>query len=1478
MNTEILTKELQNFIEGLRLAGYNIGTTQFIAAQNIILALLAQGKLPTEIARLKTLLGAVLCHSPKEQAEFAKHFDNWTNQIEPLVTPKATPASEMTSSHSEIKESANIQATFNTKTTFVKIKSVVRQIYPKMATLLRWLFIIVADVFQIIIDFLKFWEYPQRFLARKVTLIRPNLEYLFVQNIEKNLFDSVKLLWIAKHLCLPTPIASKQLDIEQTLEKTTQAAGLFSPVMDSLQTIPQYLVLIDKISAIDHQAHFIDALIEQLIAKGVFITRYYFYMDPRTCYPEQKPLIPLFIEELAILYPKHLLMIFSESSRFINNSTHLVFHWMTQFSHWQQRVLFTLEPPECWGNQQQLLEKVDFLLLPANEAGLAIYAQQITNTWHPKSSEQEPEPELEIGSAEFPISLSEMPEKWIEDHAPDTTVQTEMLIQIWDFLGKEGYYWFSACAVYPELYWQLTLHLGYQLTSAAGQKLFNTSVLTKLVRLPWFRYGHMPNWLRTRLVKDLSVSQENQIRTILQNLLLTALDKPLSGFSLPIAKPNTAFSAQRLLQRLKLSKPDVEQSYLRDYVFPTFITSSLAVRFPKRVRHLLLGESPSIESLKTSQEASMKTITPLEKSTPSIEKKLSLQNLIEETTSEQKQIKTEISQVEEELAEKKLEKPRIQVNFSYPYHFLELELREQQPHTGAYEVELFTPFENRSPIVEEFNIAYDPNNPATQALLDKLEFEPFSQQILPFVADEPPQILKEKLGIPFFHALFKGQILAYYQKAINHAIETSAPLNIQLHIKAPQLVNVPWEYMYDDQWLNDFLSLCPKINISLTRFLTSNFHLNTKLIETPFSPPLRILVIISKPRQPAKYANIDEHLEKEWLKKLGSATPKRLEMDIVENPASFAKLTEKFIEKQYDILHFLGHGDVEGENGFLIFEEEGKRKLGGIERISGKRLATALAHQKQLRLIFLNSCLTGHNPGKSFFGSVATALLKHSNVPYVVAMQFEVADEVGATFAEHFYYHLATDKTIDKTIAEATSAARSSVFEQNYRTKRDIYKMQWGIPVCYTQYNPRAQKNRLLQEIHDLESKEAYEDALLKCEQFQRIDPSNSEIAEIIQRLTDKKQLTEKIANLVNQVIVFLKDDLMLAQQVKQRLEKMTQTGVEDTKVLKLVESFVEKSKNLDSESFQFELEYLFKPAWEKFSNKEDTLNYQTIATNLKRGKIVLFLGSEIPHLFDTNMPTPEKVVPLLAKKANIDENHFHGSLAMMAQYLQMKEGRTYIVNEIQNLLKTTSPTTPPLYPLLANIQQPLIVISDTYDTLLENTFKNAGKKYVLISPYIATNTYDVQIIVKYSDKEKPESYDLLEDHLFQLSPLEEGYSLIYKIRGYFDEYLDEQENQLILTEENYSTFAYHVEKLIPKYFVQKYRHLGFLFLGYTPKQQEDRLIVDAILKKHAQKNEPSYTIRQNIAPYEIEYWKYRNIRIYEIELTEFVQKLAENL
>ena len=97
------------------------------------------------------------------------------------------------------------------------------------------------------------------------------------------------------------------------------------------------------------------------------------------------------------------------------------------------------------------------------------------------------------------------------------------------------------------------------------------------------------------------------------------------------------------------------------------------------------------------------------------------------------------------------------------------------------------------------------------------------------------------------------------------------------------------------------------------------------------------------------------------------------------------------------------------------------------------------------------------------------------------------------------------------------------------------------------------------------------------------------------------------------------------------------------------------------------------------------------------------------------------------------------------------------------------------------------------------------------------------------------------------------------------------------MTEENYFTFARYMDKLIPNYVVKQFARRGLLFLGYTPKQWEDRLIANALLYKRRHHDEPAYAVRKNADPFEETYWERHGVRRYTLELKDFVQKLEAN-
>jgi uncharacterized caspase-like protein/surface antigen len=640
MNTiDILDNgELALFIESLRLTGYDISTTEFFAAQDLMVALAAQGKLPKKLAPMKTLLMPIFCHSPKEQEDFSRHFDDWINRVESVKHDKKQQLTFLQSVWQDTKQAVKnlkwflifalfalillsvFPTSFDIKEPIGDLNKIPEtpsqqtqtpidsegspstiptepnpnlsdetkptdnidyftQLY-KDLTWWQWAILFLLPFGGLLWYLWQRYKAPP-YLTRKSTSQTPNIKQFFAKDINEGLFQSVGLARVAQQLRKHTPITTDLLDLKATIKRTIKAGGWFTPVTGIAKTIPEYLVFIDRTTFKDHHSHFIDALVNQLIAQGVFVTRYYFDGDPRHCYPENDELPPLLLTELSDHYPTHRLLMFSDGKGFTDPITGDIVPWIEQFSAWTQKTFFTLEQPEQWGVQEKLLAAANFLVMPANENGLTTLAEQIkAEQWQPDT----PYPKTKNFTA-FPAYFNDFSQWWLERHAPDRAKVTELLKQVRDFLGEDGYYWFSACAVYPEIRWQLTVYLGYNLKATDGNQLLTNDRLPKLARLPWFRYGNMPNWLRKRLVDDLSLEQEKAVRTELNVLWAMASDKPISDFCLEIAHEQKAQLSKLGEQLLsKWIKYTPKNSLLRDYVFLSFMPlSKLAVKISNRL-------------------------------------------------------------------------------------------------------------------------------------------------------------------------------------------------------------------------------------------------------------------------------------------------------------------------------------------------------------------------------------------------------------------------------------------------------------------------------------------------------------------------------------------------------------------------------------------------------------------------------------------------------------------------------------------------------------------------------------------------------------------------------------------------------------------------------------------------------------------------------------------------------------------------------
>ena len=359
--------------------------------------------------------------------------------------------------------------------------------------------------------------------------------------------------------------------------------------------------------------------------------------------------------------------------------------------------------------------------------------------------------------------------------------------------------------------------------------------------------------------------------------------------------------------------------------------------------------------------------------------------------------------------------------------------------------------------------------------------------------DSPDRLLLENFGNQLFQAAFSGPVGECLGRSRIAAESKDAGLRIRLRLPPP-LVDIPWEYLYDEE--HGFLGLDP--DTALVRYP----ELPTAVKPFPISPPLRILAMISAP---SDLPELD--VEDEWdklnstLSELAGAG--MVQVDRLEN-GTLSSLRRQLTVEKYHVLHFIGHGgfDEQGQDGALALESaEGKTRL-----VTGRSLGMMI-HHRTLRLAVLNACEGGRNTKDDPFGGVAQGLVRQS-IPAVIAMQFEISDPAALVFSQSFYQGIADGLPIDV----ATVEARRAIFA-------DGNEIEWATPVLYLRspdgrvfnrgLSPKAKQREAEQ--REAEQREAEQREAEQRETEQReTEQREAEQREAEQRETEQRETEQR--------------------------------------------------------------------------------------------------------------------------------------------------------------------------------------------------------------------------------------------------------------------------------------------------------------------------------------------------------------------------------
>ena len=337
-------------------------------------------------------------------------------------------------------------------------------------------------------------------------------------------------------------LEARELDIAATINTLVKQPGQVALHYRQLSQAPSYLLLIDQRAQNDHRAKIFDLLYAYLQFNEVQVSRFYFHADPKFCFNDDYPMgIPV-----AQLYPQNRsarLLILTYGYELFSSSTNAWSPWTKVFLQWKDRAILSPLPTSNWGAMEQRLAE-RFTILPATPLGLAAAIEEFQAE---EAQHWEDYLDLITDAPTEPIYYQGDLIATLEQYYPDPVIRK----------------WIAACALYPTLHWELTLHIGALLQREYSHpNLTSVENLLELVRLPWFVDGRIPDQARDELVQWLEATgEEMPIRSLLLESLDRAPAPPDGSVAYADYRMQLVFN-QWMLEQDAAKKAELEEEFL----------------------------------------------------------------------------------------------------------------------------------------------------------------------------------------------------------------------------------------------------------------------------------------------------------------------------------------------------------------------------------------------------------------------------------------------------------------------------------------------------------------------------------------------------------------------------------------------------------------------------------------------------------------------------------------------------------------------------------------------------------------------------------------------------------------------------------------------------------------------------------------------------------------------------------------------------
>ncbi len=314
---------------------------------------------------------------------------------------------------------------------------------------------------------------------------------------------------------------------------------------------------------------------------------------------------------------------------------------------------------------------------------------------------------------------------------------------------------------------------------------------------------------------------------------------------------------------------------------------------------------------------------------------------------------------------------------------------------------------------------------------------------VPYGQVEPPPLsppgsgnqstrLMQDLGMGLWHWLFDGPLGQTLDHSLGLAQGQGQCLHLQLDIRSPELIGLPWEIM-QPQPGRPALSLGPQMLFSRTTSAVD------RLSPVILPPGLQVLLVLGQDEGPY-HSSLQLSQEADLLRQLFQDSPSQLassplapcRVQTLVQPDQSTLVTT--LERgHFNVFFYAGHG-VPAPDGGLVLVRPGVT-------LSGTELAQALV-RGGVQLAVFNTCWGARPDHQQQIiprSSLAEVLLHHG-VPAVVAMRDAIADQESLGFIQVLAQSLADRQPIAAALARARQHLLT-VYGFNYPA--------WTLPILY---------------------------------------------------------------------------------------------------------------------------------------------------------------------------------------------------------------------------------------------------------------------------------------------------------------------------------------------------------------------------------------------------------------------------------------------